>query len=327
MLRSVAFPLHRVAQSAEAVRKGALANLRFVVSLTNDDNDYQIEQATSAQAAARRLGVDVEIFHANNDAIEQSQQVLKAIQSSSADNRLAAIIVEPLGTPLPQAARAAASAGIGWALLNREADYIPQLRQTSKAPIFAISSNHEEIGRIQGRQFAALLPKGGTVLYIQGPAGDAAALRTSGMLETKPANIHTKMLRGNWTEESSQKAVSSWLKLSTSKDDRIDIVGAQDDSMAIGARKSFQEQDKSSPAQRDRWLNLLFTGCDGLPKTGQTWVRNKILKATVIVPANTGLALELLIKAIRSGVNPPEMAFTEVTSYPPIEALAAASKK
>ncbi len=304
-----------------------MANLRFVVSLTNDDNDYQIEQATSAQAAARRLGVDVEIFHANNDAIEQSQQVLKAIQSSSADNRLAAIIVEPLGTPLPQAARAAASAGIGWALLNREADYIPQLRQTSKAPIFAISSNHEEIGRIQGRQFAALLPKGGTVLYIQGPAGDAAALRTSGMLETKPANIHTKMLRGNWTEESSQKAVSSWLKLSTSKDDRIDIVGAQDDSMAIGARKSFQEQDKSSPAQRDRWLNLLFTGCDGLPKTGQTWVRNKILKATVIVPANTGLALELLIKAIRSGVNPPEMAFTEVTSYPPIEALAAASKK
>lgn len=304
-----------------------MANLRFVVSLTNDDNDYQIEQATSAQAAARRLGVDVEIFHANNDAIEQSQQVLKAIQSSSADNRLAAVIVEPLGTPLPQAARAAASAGIGWALLNREADYIPQLRQTSKAPIFAISSNHEEIGRIQGRQFAALLPKGGTVLYIQGPAGDAAALRTSGMLETKPANIHTKMLRGNWTEESSQKAVSSWLKLSTSKDDRIDIVGAQDDSMAIGARKSFQEQDKSSPAQRDRWLNLLFTGCDGLPKTGQTWVRNKILKATVIVPANTGLALELLIKAIRSGVNPPEMAFTEVTSYPPIEALAAASKK
>ena len=304
-----------------------MANLRFVVSLTNDDNDYQIEQATSAQAAARRLGVDVEIFHANNDAIEQSQQVLKAIQSSSADNRLAAIIVEPLGTPLPQAARAAASAGIGWALLNREADYIPQLRQTSKAPIFAISSNHEEIGRIQGRQFAALLPKGGTVLYIQGPAGDAAALRTSGMLETKPANIHTKMLRGNWTEESSQKAVSSWLKLSTSKDDRIDIVGAQDDSMAIGARKSFQEQDKSSPAQRDRWQNLLFTGCDGLPRTGQTWVRNKILKATVIVPANTGLALELLIKAIRSGVNPPEMAFTEVTSYPPIEALAAASKK
>lgn len=309
-------------------QKDALANQRFVISLTNDDNDYQIEQAASAQATARRLGVDVEILHANNDAIEQSTQILKVVQSSSADNRPAAILVEPVGTPLPQAARAAVGAGIGWVLLNREADYLTQLRGASKAPVFAISSNHEEIGRIQGRQFAALLPKGGTVLYIQGPAGDAAAGRTAGMLETKPNNVQTKMLRGNWTEESAQKAVASWLRLTTSKDDQIDVVGAQDDSMAIGARKAFQE-DKSPNAgnDRSRWQSLLFTGCDGLPKTGQTWVRNKILKATVVVPANTGLALEILVKAIRSGVNPPEMAFTEVSSYPTIEALAAASKK
>lgn len=302
-----------------------MTNLRFIVSLTNDDNDYQIEQATSAQAAARRLGVAVEILHASNDAIEQSQQILKAVQSSSTENRPAAILVEPVGTPLPQAARAAVAAGIGWVLLNREADYIAELRKSTKAPVFAISSDHEEIGRIQGRQFAAMLPNGGTVLYIQGPAGGAAAGRTSGMLETKPASVQAKMLRGNWTEESAQKAVSSWLRLSTSKDDRIDVVGAQDDSMAMGARKVFQEL--ITPAERERWRNLLFTGCDGLPKTGQTWVRNKILKATVVVPANTGLALEMLVRAIRSGVNPPEMAFTDVSSYPVIEALRTTARK
>jgi ABC-type sugar transport system substrate-binding protein len=302
-----------------------LADLRFVVSLTNDDNDYQVEQAVSAQATARRLGVDLEIFHANNDAIEQSQQILKVVQSSFAGNRPAAIIVEPVGTPLPQAARAAVGGGIGWVLLNRDADYLAELRESSKVPVFAISSNHEEIGRIQGRQFAALLPNGGTVLYIQGPAGDAAAGRTSGMLETKPANIHTKMLRGSWTEESAQKAVSSWLRLSTSKDDSIDIVGAQDDSMAMGARKAFQ--DDRSPQGKSRWEHLLFTGCDGLPKTGQTWVRSKILMATVVVPANTGLAMEMLVKARRSGVNPPEIAFTEVSSYPAVEALAVPRKK
>jgi len=60
-----------------------LSDLRFVVSLTNDDNDYQIEQAASAQAAARRLGAEVEILHAKNDAIEQSQQILRVVQSSS----------------------------------------------------------------------------------------------------------------------------------------------------------------------------------------------------------------------------------------------------
>ena len=305
--------------------KEAVANLRFVISLTNDDNDYQIEQAASAQTAARRLGVDVEILHAKNDAIEQSQQIFKVVQSSSAAARPSAILVEPVGTPLPQAARAAVGAGIGWVLLNRDADYIPELRNASKVPVFAVSSDHEEIGRIQGKQFAALLPNGGAVLYIQGPVGEAAAGRTSGMLETKPANIQTKMLRGNWTEESAQKAVSSWLRLSTSKDDRIEVVGAQDDSMAIGARKAFQEL--VSPVERDRWRNLLFTGCDGLPKTGQTWVRSKILKATVVVPANSGLALEMLVRAIRSGLNPPGMAFTEVSSYPAIDVLGTTARK
>jgi len=301
-----------------------MANLRFVVSLTNDDNDYQIEQAKEAREAARRLGVDVEIVHAHNDPIEQSQQILKFVQSSSAAKRPDAIVVEPLGTPLPQAAHAAAAAGIGWALLNREADYIGELRKTSKAPVFAISSDHEEIGRIQGRQFGALLPSGGTVLYIQGP-GDAAAGRTRGMLETKPANVQTRMLRGNWTETSAEKAVSSWLRLSTSRDEHIDVVGAQDDSMAMGARKAFAEQ--SSGVERGKWLNLWFTGCDGLPQTGQIWVRSGLLKATVVVPANTGLALELLVKAIRTGTKPPELALTAVTSFPSIEALAAASKK
>jgi ribose transport system substrate-binding protein len=148
-----------------------MANLRFVISLTNNDNDYQIEQAASAREAAQRLGVDVEILHANNDAIEQSQQLLKAIQSSEAGRRPDGIVVEPVGTPLPQAARAAAGAGIGWALLNRDADYIRELRKSSKTPVFGISSDHEEIGRIQGRQFGALLPSGGVVLYIQAPPG------------------------------------------------------------------------------------------------------------------------------------------------------------
>ena len=308
-----------------------LSNLRFVLSVTNDDNDYQIEQAASAQAAARMLRVSVDIVNANNDAIEQSQQILKAIQTSTADNRPAAILVEPLGTALPQAARAAVNAGIGWVLLNRDADYLPELRKLAKAPVFAISSDHVEVGRVQGRQFAALLPKGGTVLYIQGPVCDAAALRTQGMMETKPANIQTKMLRGNWTEASAQKAVATWLRLSTSNNETIDIVGAQDDSMAIGARKAFEEQ-KSQSAElahdhRDRWKHLMFTGCDGLPKTGQIWVRNRTLKATVAIPANTGQALEMLVDAIRGGKTPQQMVLTPVSSYPAIEALQSDAKK
>ena len=44
--------------------------LRIVVSLTTNDNDYQIEQAQSAEQAGNRLGASVEIIYADNDAIK-----------------------------------------------------------------------------------------------------------------------------------------------------------------------------------------------------------------------------------------------------------------
>jgi ribose transport system substrate-binding protein len=297
-----------------------MAKIRILVSLTTNDNDYQIEQAQSAEQAASKLGVSAEIVYANNDAINQSTQILRAIQASRED-RPSAIVFEPVGgTALPQVARAAAAVEIGWAVLNRDANYIEDLRKASTAAIFAISSDHMEIGRIQGRQFAALLPRGGTVLYIQGPSENSAAKdRTVGMQETKPANIQVIALRGQWTEESSQRAVRSWLKLTTSQKAAVDLIGAQDDSMAIGARKAFEELPNE--ADRERWLKLAFTGCDGLPKTGQAWASSGLLAATIFVPPNAGQAIEMFVQAIQQKKRPPERVLTVPTSIPPLTAL------
>jgi ribose transport system substrate-binding protein len=297
-----------------------MAKVRILVSLTTNDNDYQIEQAQSAEQAASKLGVSADIIYANNDAINQSTQILRAIQASPED-RPNAIVFEPVGgTALPQVARAAAAVAIGWAVLNRDANYIEDLRKDSNAAIFAISSDHVEIGRIQGRQFAALLPRGGTVLYIQGPSENSAAKeRTMGMQETKPANIQIIALRGQWTEESSQRALRSWLKLTTSQKATLDLIGAQDDSMAIGARKAFEEL--SNEADRERFLKLPFTGCDGLPKTGQAWVRSGLLAATVFVPPNAGQAVEMFVQAIQQKKRPPERVLTVPTSIPQLSAI------
>jgi ribose transport system substrate-binding protein len=297
-----------------------MAKVRILVSLTTNDNDYQIEQAQSAEQAASKLGVSADIIYANNDAINQSTQILRAIQASPED-RPNAIVFEPVGgTALPQVARAAAAVAIGWAVLNRDANYIEDLRKDSNAAIFAISSDHVEIGRIQGRQFAALLPRGGTVLYIQGPSENSAAKeRTMGMQETKPANIQIIALRGQWTEESSQRALRSWLKLTTSQKATLDLIGAQDDSMAIGARKAFEEL--SNEADRERFLKLPFTGCDGLPKTGQAWVRSGLLAATVFVPPNAGQAVEMFVQAIQHKKRPPERVLTVPTSIPQLSAI------
>jgi len=298
-----------------------MKKLSFVVSLTNNDNDYQQEQASAAEKAARRLGLDLKIVHANNDAVTQSQQLLHFIQGA-ASSRPDAIVFEPAGgTAFPQVARAAVTADIGWGVLNHDADYIKQLRQGCHVPVFSISSDHEEVGKIQGKQFAALLPEGGSILYLEGPANSSAAQeRSAGMNATRPANIQVKTMRANWTEESAHRAVSSWLRLRTSQEMRIDLVGAQDDSMAAGARKAFAE---IAQGERERWLQIPFTGCDGLPKTGQSWVRSGLLAATIYIRPNTDLALEMLTEAIRSGAQPPERKLTVPESLPLIEELAA----
>ena len=298
-----------------------MKKLRFLVSLTTRENDYQVEQAAAAREASRRLGVDLEILYADNDAITQSTQILKAVQAAT-ELRPDAIVFEPVGaTSLPQVARTAVGAGISWAVLNREAEYLGELRRTSRIPIFSISSDHKEIGKIQGQQFAALLPRGGSMLYIQGPSENSAAKdRTAGMHSALPSNIQVTALRGQWTEESAHKSISSWLRLNLAHKVGIDLIGAQNDAMAIGARKAFD--GGATGEEREKWLRLPYTGVDGLPKTGQTWVRTGSLKATVILPANAGQAISMIADAIKNGSGVPERSYTVPTSFPALEKLA-----
>src|SRR5258708_29285320 len=298
-----------------------MTRLRFVVSLTTNDNIDQRKQAGGEQEDAKRLNVEREILYAEHDAILRSQQLLKIIQSNS-DSHPDGIVFEPVGgTAFPQVAKAAAIAGIGWVVLNREVDYLSELRRAYKVPVFGISSDHEEIGRLQGKQVAALLPQGGSVLLIQGPAESLAAKqRTTGMYETKPVGVQVKLMKGNWTEASAYKAVNSWLKLSTSQQAVIDVVAAHDDSMTVGARKAFQEI--RDVALRDRWLATPHLGIDGMPKTGQAWVQRGLLSATIVVPTNSGKAVEMLFHALHSGTMPPEKTLTTPKSFPRVEELA-----
>jgi ribose transport system substrate-binding protein len=91
--------------------------------------------------------------------------------------------------------------------------------------------------------------------------------------------------------------------------------------MAVGAKKAFQEL---SGAARDRWLSLPYIGCDGLPKTGQAWVKRGLLTATIFVPPNAGQALEMLVQAVKTGTMPPERSLVVPVPIPALDALAAA---
>jgi ribose transport system substrate-binding protein len=290
-----------------------------LVLLIVGNNDYQVEQTISAKEAARELGIDLQVTEIGHDAVMQSQEVLKLLHGPEGV-RPNGILFEPVGTPLAQAAKIAASSGVGWVILNRETDYLKELRQQYSTPLFSVSTSHSEVGRTQGEQIAQLMPDGGTVLYIQGPSDNTAALaRTAAAQAAKPANVELRFLRGLWTEESAHQAVASWLKLNVPRDVAFGVVAAQNDAMALGARRAFQEL--TTGPDRDRWLNLPFIGCDGLKNTGQASVNRGLLAATVVIPPNAGQAVKALAAALRTGQQPPECIRTSVHSFPPLASL------
>lgn len=293
----------------------------FAVSLPSQ-NSYQQEQAAAARDTARQFGATVDVLHSDNDAVKQSQQILDIIQSRSTP-RPDAILFEPLtSTGLVRAAEAAVRAGIGWVVLNADVDYLPRLRQLSNAPVFSVTRDHTEIGRIQGRQFGALLPNGGSLLYIQGPATSSAAVqRTIGLESTKPSNIKMKTLRSQWSEEDAYKTVSAWLRLSTSRASTVNLVGCQYDGIAMGARRAYEEV--ADAAEREAWLRLPFTGVDGLRSEGMAWVNKGILAATVVAPTTTRIGIELLVQALDSGAQPPERTLIDLKSHPSLDSLSA----
>jgi ribose transport system substrate-binding protein len=297
-----------------------MVKFRYLVSLITNDNDYQREQAASSKAAAQEFGVDVEIVYAGNDAITQSTQLLKAIQAN-APLRPHAVIVEPLGaTPFPKVASTAAAAGIGWAVVNREAEYTAQLRQAYSSPVFSVSVDQLEVGRIQGKQINAFLPRGGSVLFIQGPSvSSVSRQRLEGLQEMIPPTVQLVNLKGKWTEESAHQSTSSWVKLMRAQKARIDLICAQNDVMAIGAKKAMKEL--AADMDQEQMSKIPVIGCDGVPRTGQSWVRSGSLSATVIIPPSCGKAIALMTRALQTKVQPAEHTYTQPEAFPPVDML------
>lgn len=293
---------------------------KVVVALPDRSNEFQHLQADEARAVASRLGIEVELLDADSNAIRQIQQLFKFIH---AQERPRAIIVEPVAIDgMERLTQKAAEAGIGVGLLNATVGYVDALRrQHPQLPIFMLGSDQVEIGRLQGRQMRLLRPGGGTCLYLQGPmSATAARERFQGMQEaTAGSQLSTVVLDSQWTEESAEQMVRKWLRLKTTEGMRIDLVACQDDAMARGARRAFE----SAPDVAGQWGAVPFLGIDGVPSVGQRMVKDGSLTATVVMPSNTGPALEAIGRWLRTGALPAASIRVPVSSFPAEEALKA----
>jgi ABC-type sugar transport system substrate-binding protein len=289
--------------------------MRIVVALPETENEFQVLQTRDARAAAARLGATVEVLHAQNSAVMQIQQLFRALRATPAPE---AIVVEPVtANGMESVLRKAAQAGVAPAVLNTTLAEIPALRaQFPLLPVFGVTSDQVEIGRLQARQIRALLPKGGNVLYVHGPqAAVPAQERFRGLKEAlEAADVRLVVIDGQWTEDSAQAAVRRWLRLKSSDSVAIDLVAAQDDSMARGARRAMEEAGDAPRHGR----KVAYLGIDGVPEVGQRLVDTGELTATIVMPSNTGPAIEHLVRWGRSGVIPPATVTLPVAPYPDI---------
>jgi ABC-type sugar transport system substrate-binding protein len=236
---------------------------------------------------------------------------------------LAAVLVSPVyDEALAEPARAAAAAGIGWALLNREAAYLDQLR--SDFPLLAIFSatpDQVEIGRLQGRQARAVLPSGGQVLCITGPPSTSSARRRLQGLNEELASETwvVSLLEADWTSEGARLALERWLETAASAGHLPGVVCAQNDDMALGARQALRDAGSRHPEKA--FAEIPVTGCDGSPGFGQRLVREKRLLATVEVPSAAGRAMEWIARARDGLERPPPFVTLPVSSVPPLHEI------
>ncbi len=293
---------------------------RLVASFFTRKQEYQALQTADVHEAARRCGFEIEILDADENPVLQIQQLFRVIHEP--ERRPWALIVQTrVADGLERVARNATGAGIGWVLLNRTAGYLEALRnQYPTLALSSITADNEEIGRIQARQFRALLPRGGALLYVQGPPETSAAkARLAGaQAGLQDAGIELRVLVADWTEASGEDAVATWLRLKTSEQFKPDVVGCQNDALAQGARRALRSRVDLG--------HVRFTGCDGLPSSGQRLVGGGELAATIVIDSCAGPAVELLQRSLKTGERPPRVLVVGPRSFPPVEAIEASTQ-
>jgi ABC-type sugar transport system substrate-binding protein len=287
------------------------------------DNDYQQRLRDDALAAAKKMGFEVTLHAAQNDSARQVAQISEALADTVAHG-LVAVLVSPVrDEALEELARRAAQTGVGWVLLNREGAYVGSLReQVNGVPVFGVTPDQDQIGRIQAEQIALLLPRGGQVLVVTGPARTSSAQRRlEGMRKRVGARHRLTVLEADWTTEGARLALDRWLG-DADPQELPALIAAQNDEMALGARQALR--DAASLRDIPKLASMPITGCDGSPAVGQKMVRQKRLWATVVLPSAAGPAIEWLARWHEDGLTPPANLTLPVASFPELSKIRAA---
>jgi ABC-type sugar transport system substrate-binding protein len=278
-----------------------------------EENDhYQLLQEESALAAGARLGLRVEAAWA--PAFDQLRTLKKRLLEPEPVD---AVVTEPSSLSTMGFLLREMRGRAGLVLLNA---WGPEVEVASRewdraSPFGVVSTDHAAIGRVQGEQVLRLA-RGGPVLCVTGPRRSSAALER---LEALRATVGTgadlvDTEAGEWTEAAGIMAFGDWYRVFKSRNPVLAAVAAQSDELAVGVRNAIRALPDA--AHRAVLEGTRLLGVDACPEYGRRLVDDGTLAASVVAPANTGLALELLHRFWTQSQKLPLRSFTVPSAYP-----------
>jgi ABC-type sugar transport system substrate-binding protein len=295
----------------------------FVLLIGNKErgevNHFQLLQEGTARSEGRRLGLEVEVAFASG--FEQLR-VLKKRLADAATAPVDAVVTEPANNATMELMLNELRGRHGLIILSA---WGPSLEQAAASwgaglPIGSVGTDHTKVGEIQGRQVRALLPGGGRVLYVAGPLRSSAAQQRLAGLKTQldGGTRLEEISAGQWTESDGIVAFNDWYRVAKAHDPVVPVVAAGNDELALGARRACEALGNAQ--HREALLKAKFLGVDACPTFGQKLIAQRQLFASVLTPANTGLALGHLHRFWTQGTPVPLRSFTEARPWPPSSA-------
>jgi ABC-type sugar transport system substrate-binding protein len=277
-------------------------------------DEYQLLQEQVAIEEGRRLGLEVEVVFA--PSFDQLRTIRRRLHDS-ASRPVDAVVTEPSSSATMELLLRDLKGKTGLVLLNA---WGPTVEENAASwgrqhPFGTVSTDHGRIGRIQGQQVSALVPRGGVALCVTGPPRSSAAEdRLAGMRATLRTDIHLlETSGGQWTEAEGSAAFNSWYGVFKARNDVVEVVACQSDELAVGAMRAAHAV--ANPTHREMFKRAKFLGIDGCPNYGKRLVDEGRLAASIVTPANTDMAIGSLAAFWNEGRALPLRAFTEGKPY------------
>lgn len=249
------------------------------LSLSTLNNPFFVQIRSGAQAEAKRLGVDLTVTDAQNDASQQANQ----LQNFTSSN-LGAIIVNPVDSDAASNSVKAAD--------KAKIPVIAVDRGVNKADVDAlVASDNVKGGELAARTIAEKLGGKGKIVILQGQAGTSAAReRAAGFAAGLKAYPGIRVVAQQPADFDRTKGLDVMSNLLQAHPDVQGVIAANDE-MALGAIKALGSKAGKS---------VQVVGFDGTPD-GLKAVQGGTLYASVAQqPSQLGrIAVDNALKALQ----------------------------